>query len=127
MSEFVLDASAVLALLNQEEGADTVRELLPQAALLTVNQAEVATRLSAAGMPEEEIRVVLSLLGVEVIPFDEELAIACGVLYPKTRASGLSLGDRACLALTARISGTAVSADQAWGNLDPGFEILLIR
>ena len=100
MSDYVLDASALLALLNAENGADLVQELLPEAVISTVNPAEVVTRLSAVGMPENEIRGTLSLLGLEAIPFSEEHAFLAGLLYARMQPFGLSLGDRACLALT---------------------------
>ena len=127
MSERVLDASALLALLNAEKGADRVQDLLPQAVISAVNLAEVVTRLSAIGMPEAEIRNTLALLGLETIPFGEEQAYQAGLLYPPTQPLGLSLGDRACLALAKTTTATAVTADRAWGDLDIGIAINLIR
>ncbi|MEJ2265108.1 MAG: type II toxin-antitoxin system VapC family toxin [Anaerolineales bacterium] len=127
MSEHVLDASALLALLNAEKGAHLVQELLPQAVISTVNLAEVVTRLTAIGMSETEIRETLALLGLETIPFDEEQAYQAGLLYPTTHPLGLSLGDRACLALAKTTGTTAITADRAWGDLDAGIGINLIR
>jgi ribonuclease VapC len=127
MREYVLDASALLALLNAEKGADAVQDLLPRAVLSTVNLAEVVTRLAGAGMPQDEIREALALLGLESVPFDSEQAFQAGLLFPPTQSLGLSLGDRACLAL-AKISGaTAVTADRAWQAFDDGAKVLLIR
>jgi ribonuclease VapC len=127
VTDYVLDASALLALLNAEPGADLVQDLLPEAILSTVNLAEVVTRLSAVGMPENDIRNTLTLLGLEVIPFDEEQAYQAGLLYAYGRNYGLSLGDRACLALARTSAAAAVTADRAWGDLDLGIEIKLIR
>ena len=127
MSEYVLDASAVLALLNGEPGADFVQKLLPVSSISSVNLAEVITRLSAVGMPEVEIREVMALLGLEVLPFDVERAFQAGVLIPFTRSYGLSLGDRACLSLARLTNSTAVTADQAWGEINIGVDIKLIR
>lgn len=127
MSDVVLDASALLALINAEEGAHLVQDLLPQSIISAVNLAEVVTRLSVVGMPENEIRESLILLGLETIPFDEEQAFEAGLLYPKTAPLGLSLGDRACLALAKRTTAAAVTADRAWDNLDLEVEIKLIR
>jgi ribonuclease VapC len=127
VSDHVLDASALLALLNAEEGAAIVGDLLPQAVISAVNLAEVVTRLSAIGMPEHEIRPALALLGLETIPFDEGQAFQAGLLYTPTQSFGLSLGDRACLALAKTTKATAVTADRAWQDLDIGIEINLIR
>ena len=99
MSEVVLDASAILALLNDEKGADIVQSSLPDAVISTVNLAEVVTRLNLIGMEAAEIREVVSLLALEVVPFDEEAAINCGLMAKATQSLGLSLGDRACLSL----------------------------
>jgi ribonuclease VapC len=127
VSEYVLDASAVLALINREPGADRVEETLPQAVISTVNLAEIVTRLAARGMPEAEIRGVLSLLGLESVPFDEESAIQSGLLYSATHSAGLSSGDRACLALARSRNAVAVTADRAWGDLDLHVQVRLVR
>jgi len=127
VSKAVLDASALLALLNQEEGAERVAPLLADAAISTVNLAEVTTRLALAGMPEAAIRETLALLPLESVPFDSEQAVQVGLLAPATRASGLSLGDRACLVLARRLDATAVTADHAWTGIEGGAAIDLIR
>lgn len=127
MSEYVLDASALLALLNAEKGADLVQGFLPQSVISTVNLAEVVTRLSAVGMPEDQIRDVLAYLGLETMPFDEEQAFRAGFLFAHTPPLGLSLGDRACLALALTTHTTVLTADRVWKDLDIGVEIKLIR
>lgn len=127
MSDTILDASALLALLNAEKGADLVQELLPQAVISTVNLAEVVTRLSILGMPEGEIREALSMLGLEIIPFDEEQAFRAGLLAAQTQPLGLSLGDRACLALALTTNATALTADRVWQDLEIGVKLKLIR
>lgn len=127
MNEYVLDASALLALLNGEAGADAVQEMLPHAVLSAVNLAEGSARLAAAGMPEKEIRQVFGLLGLETVPFDEETAIESGLLHRATHSAGLSLGDRACLALAKTLGRVAVTADHAWQQVEVGVEIRLIR
>lgn len=127
MSRVVLDASALLALLNQEQGAERVAPLLADAAISTVNLAEVTTRLALAGMPEAAIQETLALLPMELISFDSDQAIEVGLLAPATRASGLSLGDRACLILARILEATAVTADQAWANIEGRPPIDLIR
>jgi ribonuclease VapC len=127
VTDYVLDASALLALLNAETGSDLVQDLLPDASISTVNLAEVVTRLSAVGMPENDIRNTLTLLGLDVIPFDEEQAYLTGFYYSYGRVYGLSLGDRACLASARTSAATAVTADRAWEDLDLGIEIKFIR
>lgn len=127
MSKVVLDASALLALLNNEKGADLVRELLPEAVISTVNLAEVVTRLSLLGMPDEQIRTTLSLLGLRVEPFDEEQAFHAGLLSAQMHSLGLSLGDRACLTLASVTEATVVTADRVWSDLDLGMKIQLLR
>jgi ribonuclease VapC len=127
VSDYVLDASALLALLNAEDGAELVGDLLPDAVVSAVNLAEVVARLTAIGMPQGEIREALALLGLPVVPFDEAQGYQAGLFYSQGKLVGLSLGDRACLALAQAMEATAVTADQAWGGLDIGVEIQLIR
>lgn len=127
LSNYILDASALLALLNAEEGADLVQEFLSRSVISTVNLAEVVTRLSILGMPEGEVREALTVLGLEIIPFDEEQAFRAGLLSAYTQHLGLSLGDRACLALALTTRATALTADRVWKDLDIGVEIKLIR
>jgi PIN domain nuclease of toxin-antitoxin system len=127
VSKVVLDASALLALLNNETGASTVRELLPDAMISTVNLVEVVTRFSLLGMPEEQIRDVINLLGLAIISFDEEQAFLAGLFAAQTHSLGLSLGDRVCLALARVIGATAITADRVWNNLNLGVRIQLIR
>jgi ribonuclease VapC len=127
MNKCVLDASAILALLNDESGAGMVQELLPVAVISAVNYAEVVTRLSLLGMPENEIRQALHILGLTIIPFDEDLAFRTGALAPGTRQSGLSLGDRACLALARKTGYSAVTSDKVWQDLNVEVDVKVIR
>jgi len=127
VSEFILDASALLALLNAEDGSAFVQEYLLRSSISSVNLAEVVTRLSSHEMPEGEIRDALAVLGLEIIPFDEEQAFRAGLLSAYTRPLGLSLGDRACLALALTTHSIALTADREWEKLDIGVEIRLIR
>ena len=127
MSNYVLDASALLALLNAEDGSDLVSDSLPNSVISPVNLAEVVTRLSILGMPEGEVREAVTLLGLEIIPFDEEQAFRAGLLSVYTQPLGLSLGDRACLALALTTHAAALTADRVWKDLDIGVAIKLIR
>jgi ribonuclease VapC len=127
VSKTVIDASALLALLNAEPGADIVADALPDGAISAVNLSEVIAGLSAAGMPENAIRQALRSLGLEIIPFDEEQAYQAGLLYTSTRDAGLSLGDRACLGLAVTLGISALTADRVWAGLPVGITIQVIR
>ncbi|MGB7877082.1 MAG: type II toxin-antitoxin system VapC family toxin [Anaerolineales bacterium] len=127
MSKFVLDASALLALLNGEPGAEMIQDLLPATLISAVNLAEVVTRLSLVGMPEDQIEEVLSLLGLDVRPFDDKQAFQSGFLANHTHSYGLSLGDRACLSLAIATDSIALTADKVWQDLKTSAKVRLIR
>lgn len=126
MKKTVLDATAVLALLNDEPGAGTVASLLPQAVISTVNLAEVVGKLAETGMPEGMIKSVLGELGLMVIPFDEDLALSTGLLRPATSDYGLSLGDRTCLALGQHLRRAVLTAERMWKTVRLDVEIQMI-
>lgn len=126
MSEAVLDSSAVLALLLAEEGARRVAAALPGALLSTVNYAETVSKLCERGMPAAEARAAIEAIGIEPIDLDVDQACMIGDLRKETRTAGLSLGDRACLALARQRRLPAITADVAWGRLT-GFQIIVIR
>ena len=125
--EAVMDASALLALLNAEPGADVVAQALPEAVISAVNLSEVVAKLSQAGMPEDAVRLAMQPLGLKVEPFEEEQAYQAGILHGATKRLGLSLGDRACLSLAQRLGVIALTADRTWVELSPGFSVRLIR
>lgn len=127
MSNVVLDASALLAVLHEEPGAALVAEHLDGAAVSAVNVAEAGARLVDRGMPPPLVGEAIRGLGIEIVAFDGELAQASTVLREGTRARGLSLGDRACLALAQRLNVPALTADRAWTTLDLSIPITLIR
>ncbi|MEK7849029.1 MAG: type II toxin-antitoxin system VapC family toxin [Chloroflexota bacterium] len=127
MAEVVLDASALLALLNREPGAESVAAVLPGAALSTLNLAEVVAKLSDGGMPGEAVREVLQGLPVEVMPFDEEHAYKAGLLPRSAGGAALSLGDRGCLSLAQSLGLPVLTADRSWRHLSVGVEVRLIR
>lgn len=127
MSATVLDATAVLALLQNEPGSERVAALLPTAVISTVNLAEVVGKLAEVGMPEPTIQTVLGELGLRTIPFDEALAFRAGLLRPATSDYGLSLGDRACLALGQHLRVPVLTADRMWKSLKLDVVVHLIR
>lgn len=126
MSSAVLDASALLALLFGEPGAERVQNVLADSAMTTVNLGEVVGHYARNGASEADIRGVIGPLPVSWIPLDYELAYTAGLLLP---ATGLSFGDRACLALAGRMGVPAITADRPWGAVQglQGIRIELIR
>ena len=127
MSEVVLDASALLALLNREPGHEEIAEVIRDAAISAVNLSEVAAKLADRGMPGEAIREALEGLALEIHDFNQELAFQAGFLHPLTRSKGLSLGDRACLALGQQLNLPVLTTDWIWEELDLGVEVRLVR
>ena len=122
-----MDASALLAFLNDEPGGTVAGDRIPAAVISAVNLAEVVGKLADAGMPEPAIRNALGGLELDVAPFDSDQAHSAGMLQPGTRGHGLSLGDRACLGLALKLDLPALTADRAWGSLRIGARIMLIR
>jgi PIN domain nuclease of toxin-antitoxin system len=123
----VLDASAVLALLNDEAGAEQVAGRLGEALISAVNWSEVTDRTLSIGLGVGGLREDLEDLGLRVAGFDAVHAELAAVLHEPTREAGLSLADRVCLALADDLGAPAVTADRAWAGLDVGVEIELIR
>jgi ribonuclease VapC len=127
MISCVLDASAILAYLEEESGSREVEKLLDEAAVSAVNIAEVASKLAERGAPADRIRQTIQALGVEVIPCDEAIAYRIGDLRSSTKALGLSLGDRACLATALQHNVRAITADRHWKTVKVGARIHVIR
>lgn len=123
----VLNASAVLAWLHDEPGADRVDGVLRGALMSTVNWAEVLQRADAREVPLDGLRADIEALGVELVPFDADMAESAGRFHATTRSVGLSLGDRACLSLAQTTSLPVYTADRIWGTLDLGLTVELIR
>lgn len=115
MSEAVLDASATLALMMGEAGAERVAAFLPGALMSTVNVAEVVAKLVERD-PAAAAKVFRAIgeLGIDMVPFDGDQALISGALRSVTCHAGLSLGDRACLAVAKVKNLPVVTADRAW-------------
>ena len=125
----LLDATALLALLFEEKGADVVASALDDgAAMSAATVAEVAVRLQMEGWSDRDVSVVLSDLNFEVIPVDAEIALLSGVVRQKTQKLGLCLGDRLCLA-TARVHERPVlTANKTWKKIRlPGVKVKCVR
>lgn len=128
MNEIVLDASAILAIVFQERGAEKLTdEILDHAVASTVNLAEVQSKLVKKGyIPEEAWEDAVSLV-MAAVPFTSEQAKIAGSLIAKTEKLGLSLGDRSCLALAIALKAPVYTTEQVWKNLKVGVPIHVIR
>ncbi|MGA2080497.1 MAG: type II toxin-antitoxin system VapC family toxin [Holophaga sp.] len=128
MPTHILDASAVIALLNREPGEDRVRALVRtgNAGISTVNISEVATKLVARGARAAEAELQCRSMGLDLVDADAEIAFQAAALLPATQSLGLSLGDRICLATAMRCGVPAVTADRAWNGIQ-GVPIEVIR
>jgi ribonuclease VapC len=125
----VLDASALIATLKDEPGADRVDAVLHEATMTTFNLAEVVSHFAKLGASRDDIDALLADLPIVYVAPDEALAIEAGLMLTTTRKAGLSLGDRFCLALARATNATALTADRAWKDLSAelGVEVDLIR
>lgn len=114
MSEVVIDASALLALLRDEPGAAKVAQVLAEARMSSVNYAEVVSHFIHAGMPADQVEAMLKPLPMTIVDADRALGTIAGRLRAATAEAGLSLGDRFCLALARRDGLPALTADRQW-------------
>jgi ribonuclease VapC len=127
MSRFVLDASAVLAFLNQEKGSQIVENYIATSLISTVNFSEVIAVLISLGRSHQEASKVLDGIFSDIVPFDKEQAELAAELREPTKPFGLSLGDRACLALAKSKKLKVLTADTQWSKLHINIDIQLIR
>ena len=123
----VLDSSAVLAVINGEAGAERVEDLLTGGSIGAANFSEVLSKLVDRGHDDGAAAAVLDALPLTVLPMDAAQARRAGLLRRQTRRLGLSLGDRACLALALETGLPVVTADRVWAQLDLGIEVTVVR
>lgn len=123
----VLDASAVLAVYLDEPGAETVAAVVAGSLLSSVNYTEVISRALDRGGSFDHVLRSLARMAFIVVAYDLTLARRAGELRLSTRRFGLSVGDRACLALAERERLPAYTTDRVWANLNLGIDIRLIR
>ena len=128
MNRAVLDASAILAVIFREPGAEKLTdEILETAIASTVNLAEVLTKLIQKGYDPEEAWEDALMLKKPPEPFTADQAEIAGTLVSKTQSRGLSLGDRSCLALAIALKAPVYTTEQAWRDLKLGVPIHVIR
>lgn len=127
MAVVVLDASAILCLVQQEPGADRVESHLGEAQVSAVNVCEVLGKLADAGLNPEEAWAAIADLGLQIQPFTPEDARQAAALRLSTKPLGLSLGDRACMALAQRLGCEALTTDRAWASVAAGVALTVVR
>ena len=125
--ELVADASAIIALLAGEPFRRIEPERIVKAWVSAVNLSEVLAKLYEMGLSDSDADAAVTRLSLRVQPFDEPQARAAAQLRAATRHAGLSLGDRACLALAKSLGCRAITADRVWLNSDVGVEVVLVR
>ncbi|MGI9284197.1 MAG: PIN domain-containing protein [Pseudomonadales bacterium] len=124
----LLDASALLALINVEPGADQVEKVLADVAISTINAAEVASKLNEFGWSPDEFAPLFHHLRLDILSFDLDTALASGQLRSTTNKLGLSLGDRAYIATGLSTHYRILTADKSWHQLKiRGISIKRIR
>jgi ribonuclease VapC len=126
-ARYMLDASAVLAMMLGEDGGNQVRERLASSQISAVNLSEVVAKLQGGGVPDEVITSSLAELNFDVIEFNQSQAVRAGLLRASTRSNGLSLGDRACLSAAESCNAVAVTTDRAWGKLELDIVVEVLR
>ena len=124
---YVLDSSAVIALVRREQGWEKVNAALENSVISAVNLTESMTKLIRLGGEPRLVERLLRALGLEVIPWDEELAWASRDLCPLAWTNGISFADRACLTLARHLDLAAMTADSEWKKASHGIHVFLFR
>lgn len=125
--KIVLDASAVLTVIWDEPGSDLVLDSIDGAVMSAVNYAEVLTKIADRGVEGKAAKALLASLAVEIISFDKAQSETVSQLRSQTRHLGLSLGDRACIALAITKDWPVLTADKAWAQLSLNVEVQMVR
>lgn len=128
MASIVFDASAILALLRDEPGADVVAQHIGDGLISAVNFQEVVKGLLRREVPIDAALAMLDALHLDVRPHGRDDAVAAANLYPATKAFGSGLGDRTCMALAIAEGLPVLTADQEWAKIKiPGLKLMLAR
>lgn len=123
----ILDASALLAYLHQEPGWEVVREHIDGGCISSVNWCEVAQKATRCGLDVTQVRKLLEDIGLAIISFSPHQAELAALLWQGTRDHGLSLADRACLALALEYKIPVYTADRVWLALELDLDVCVIR
>jgi ribonuclease VapC len=127
VTSVVLDASAVIALLRSEPGCEIVRSAVSDAIITAVNYSEVLKKSIERGGTGEAAASFVRGLSIAIIPFDEMLAAVSADLYPQTKEHGLSLADRACLALGIQRNCKVLTSERRMALPSLSIKVKLIR
>jgi PIN domain nuclease of toxin-antitoxin system len=127
VNRVVLDASALICLLNDEPGADRVAKVMARCVVGATNLAEVVSKLRERGLSQDDVREALGGFDLDVRPLTAAQAFVVGDLRPATRPLGLSLGDRACLALAAELGADLYTTDAALARTETGVTVIDVR
>ncbi|MEL7078544.1 MAG: type II toxin-antitoxin system VapC family toxin [Cyanobacteria bacterium J06643_13] len=123
----ILDASALLAYLQDEPGSEAVDKVLAESVISSVNWAEVVQKTTAGGVESDGLLNDLQALGLKVEAFTLEDAELVRKLWLQTKTAGLSLGDRACLSLGRRLNVSVITCDRVWNSLNLDLDVKVIR
>ena len=127
MTRYVLDSSALLAVVNQEPGAAEVIKILDYSVVSSVNFCEVIGKLVLNGIAADQAATTLNEMMITIAAFDENIAFIAASISPQTQTYGLSLGDRACLATAQHLDMDVLTADRIWAKLKMPIKIKVIR
>lgn len=127
MLRYIFDASAVLAMLQDEPGSEMAASMLGEGCITSANLSEVISKLVQKNVPDDVIARVMSQLGLPVLDITESIGERAGYLYAQTHRLGLSLGDRLCLAATLETGLKAITADTLWTEVGQGTDVVCIR
>ena len=125
--KWVIDASAVLAAIQDEQGGDYVKKNIDRCVISSVNWSEVLQKLRGTGCEVDKIDNFLNVLGLKVVDFTEDDARISASIWAICKSLGLSLADRACLATGLRLKTKIITADRVWKKLEINSQIHLIR
>jgi ribonuclease VapC len=128
MIEYILDSTALIALVGSESGSQRIADLLENSAVSAVNLAETANKLLEKGFSQAEVRESLAKLELKVEDWSEAMAYRSAEFTQYNKSHGLSLGDRACLTLAKHLRATAVTSDRTWSRKPAlGVPIMIFR
>jgi len=127
-SKIVFDSSALIALFAKEKGFEVIKQHLKNAIISSVNIAEVYKYcIDVQNLTEDECNDIVNISGVKIIEFDQKQALTTAQIYPKTKKYGLSLGDRACIALAIEKECSVLTCDKIWEKVHIDVEFIMAR